>query len=110
MDWTKAKTILIVALLATNLFLILTYGLDRLEPEREKRDALLTILENNQIALEGEIPGTPGKIPLLYVEYSGITREILQEQIRKKSYRTPAGKTGEEEIVKAGENIIRDMG
>ena len=48
MDWTKAKTILIVALLATNLFLILTYGLDRLEPEREKRDALLTILENNK--------------------------------------------------------------
>jgi len=110
MDWTKAKTILIVALLATNLFLILTYGLDRLEPEREKRDALLTILENNQITLEGEIPETPGKIPLLYVEYSGITREILQKQIREKSYRTPAGNTGEEELVKAGENFLRDMG
>lgn len=110
MDWTKAKTILIVALLATNLFLILTYGLDWMEPEGEKRDALLTILENNQITLEGEIPETPGKIPLLYVKYSGITRESLQEQIRKKSYRTPAGNTGEEELAEAGENFLRDMG
>ena len=110
MDWTKAKTILIVALLATNLFLIITYGLERLEPEGEKRDALLTILENNQITMEGELPETPGKIPLLYVEYSGITKEILQGRIRYKNYRVPAGSREEEDLRMVSEVFLQENG
>lgn len=40
MDWTKAKTILIVALIVTNLVLIATYSFEKSRYEEDEKESL----------------------------------------------------------------------
>lgn len=40
MDWTKAKTILIIALLITNIFLLVTYTLSNSDNETSEEELL----------------------------------------------------------------------
>lgn len=57
MDWTKAKTILIVALLLTNIFLIFTYASANKSEEVAIQEAeLIALLESKDIWVETEIP------------------------------------------------------
>jgi len=68
MDWAKAKTILIIALLATNLFLIASMGLGD-NPKSSNEEALLRILEERNIYVEGDIPEYRDSLPILRGEY-----------------------------------------
>lgn len=69
MDWAKAKTILIVALLVTNIFLVATYGTMGVknEPQALDEGALIEILEQRGIFLETKIPKQPKSMDVLAV-------------------------------------------
>lgn len=84
MDWTKSKTILIVALLITNLFLVATYQLfpgetagdeDLLETET------IALLEAKNIFIKGELPSKHSNMPVLTVNYDRLDPNLLEELI-----------------------------
>jgi hypothetical protein len=67
MDWTKAKNILIVALLVTNLVLLGVYILR--EAQSDGDDATLRrILTEYNVFLETELPRQPDSMAVLYVQ------------------------------------------
>lgn len=87
MDWTRAKTILIIALLLTNCLLgglyYQQYMKNNAVYESEVRDTL-EFLENHRIYLDTEIPEKIRKMPVLTVRYEDTdwdkVQEVLAEQ------------------------------
>ena len=75
MDWPKAKNILIVALLATNLFLLwsifFSHRSDVADVDLKEQTA--AVLQENGISLYCEIPTGPEKIAVLSVFYDDNT-------------------------------------
>jgi hypothetical protein len=67
MDWTKAKTIIIAALLVTNVFMLLVY-LTRTVERPDDEEVLREILKSENIFLETELPRRPRPMAMLYVE------------------------------------------
>ena len=84
MDWTKAKSILIVALILTNLVLIFSYAF-REEDMLQSSDTILadTIdhLESKNIYIRTEIPEKYGRMPVLYVEYDKMDMEQIVKEL-----------------------------
>lgn len=84
MDWTKSKTILIVALLVTNLFLLTTY---RFSGDRSSADAAqlesetIALLEEQNIFIKGELPERHSDMPVLTVTYSRLDETFLSEKL-----------------------------
>jgi len=70
MDWSKAKTILIVALLATNIFLVATYGTMGVKDDPVVMDqgTLIALLVQRGVYLETEIPKRPKSMEVVPVE------------------------------------------
>jgi hypothetical protein len=84
MDWTKAKTILIVALLATNIILIAVYG--HLAPasnttDQELETETIALLADKGIYIKGSLPLKHNNMPVLSVEYDRLDPNLLQEQL-----------------------------
>lgn len=81
MDWTKAKSILIVALIVTNLVLIATYFLqnNRLRnDEKEMQAVTIKLLEEKNIFLETKIPEGHHRMPKLTVQYEKGNEDVIQ--------------------------------
>ena len=75
MNWSKAKTILIAALIITDLILILTYGNFSFKDEEFKdHEALAEFLAQKSIYVEaGVIPALHKDMPVLYVQKEGLS-------------------------------------
>ena len=74
MDFSKAKTILIIALIITDLFLIFTYGIDRDDSTELKNEAaLISILRSNEIFVDADIPDAHDEMAVLSVEHKDIS-------------------------------------
>ena len=80
MDWAKAKTIIIIALLLTNLFLIVTYGEFGVKDNPQTFDgpALIELLEERGVVVEAAIPEKPKDMELLSVEVIHPSQEDIQ--------------------------------
>ena len=78
MDWTKAKTILIIALIATNVFLIYSL-LDRHSDRGEmtNEDVILQLMEQRNIELEVDIPRLHPSLRIIQGEYLSVDREEI---------------------------------
>ncbi len=88
MDWTKAKSILIVALLITNLFLLATYTVvkaDNGPTEEELHAETIALLEQKQIYVKGSLPTQHEKMPVLMVEYDRPDPEILRQRLEEQT-------------------------
>ncbi|NLT48934.1 MAG: hypothetical protein GXX92_11050 [Clostridiales bacterium] len=84
MDWTKAKAILIVALLITNLFLLATYTVVKADDgptDEELQAETLALLEQKQIYIKGSLPTQHDKMPVLMVEYDRLDQEVLRQKL-----------------------------
>ena len=76
MDWTKAKTILIVALLLANAFLIFTCAsANKSEQIAINEEELIVLLENKNIFIETEIPHEA--LTIMHTEFSKEEIEAL---------------------------------
>lgn len=87
MDWTKAKTILILALVATNLFLLSAYFL-RAQEALEKGDHLeeetIALLQAKNIYLKEEsLPVRPEKLPALAVRFVFMDQKLYETERRR---------------------------
>ena len=84
MDWTKAKNIIIAALLITNLILIGSLVGKHLYNEEIQRVEIadtISVMESRNIYFEAKLPEKPGNHPILYVEYDTIDPEKINESI-----------------------------
>lgn len=109
MDWTRAKTILIAALLMTNLFLIFMYVSDDGNDEiKIDRADVVTLLEEKEIFLETEIPETfpaPEVLTVNHTEFKADEIAALTEAVKA----VPAG-AGEQEYIKSANEFFEYMG
>lgn len=83
MDWTKAKTILIVALILTNSVLLYVFVFQEDKNSEKEATALITYLENKGIFVDTEIPVKSSKMPVLDVEFDKGDEEIINEMLKK---------------------------
>jgi len=73
MDWTKAKTILIVALLATNLFLIYSHQTRHIDVRETGNDEVIAqLMEQRNLELAVEIPKEQPDMHILHGEYLSV--------------------------------------
>lgn len=112
MDWTKAKTILIVALVVTNLVLITTYFFqdNRLkEDEREMQEVTIRLLQDKNIYVETDIPEGRHRMPKLTVRYDKLNENIIEEQLAKQTAGTDNVLT-EEDLISMTTEFIKACG
>ena len=83
MDWSKAKTILIIALMITDLILLMEFYTGRAKSTTEDNDLLLEILGAGNIQIISEIPKKPGKMAVLYVKPEIISAPDLEEKVKE---------------------------
>ncbi|MDD3168139.1 MAG: two-component system regulatory protein YycI [Eubacteriales bacterium] len=98
MDWTKAKTILIVALMITNLVLITAYFFHNnslKEDEREMQEVTIRLLEDKNIYIQTDIPQGNHRMPKLTVRYDKTNENIVEEQLAKQIAQTDTPLTEE---------------
>ncbi|MDX9888251.1 MAG: two-component system regulatory protein YycI [Anaerovoracaceae bacterium] len=78
MDWSKAKTILILALLVTNIFLVATYGTMGVkdDPVTLDQGTLIELLAARGVYLETQIPKHPKSMEVIAVE---VVRSVDEE-------------------------------
>ena len=110
MDWSKAKNIIIVALLLTNMFLIITYGVnvrDRNGAELAQEQETLSLLMKRNIFLNCELPENQGRQPVLTVGYASADEAALQEQLRMQEPLPLSARTQEELIAMAQDFLER---
>ncbi|QZY55150.1 two-component system regulatory protein YycI [Crassaminicella profunda] len=127
MDWGKAKNILIIAFIITNVFLI--YNIEKdlfmesaasMVKEKNIKD-VITILDEKNIKVEAEVPRTILELPLLNVEYETYDQKKLKEKfyvednhkiIKYENYdKKPYMKDlNEKEALREAENFITKYG
>lgn len=94
MDWSKAKNILIVAFIITNIFLIYHIGKDIFYSNdlRLISDEYISDVENHLaeygITIKEEIPKEIFSMPVLVVRYENFDHEATAEQFLGKGYQT----------------------
>lgn len=82
MDWTKAKTILIIALLLTDLLLggmYLYQDMHRKAPIENEIENTLEVLANRSIYVDAEIPERVPKMPVLFVKHSETNTDRVEQ-------------------------------
>jgi hypothetical protein len=108
MDWTKAKNILIAALLVTNLVLLGAYVFRETQRNGADNDATLRrILTEYNVFLETEMPKQPAPMAVLYVqpetEDSASVAKALADQ-------KPVRGTGREAMLNAANAVLESCG
>jgi regulatory protein YycI of two-component signal transduction system YycFG len=112
MDWTKAKTILIIALVVTNLVLIATYLAqnNRLQnDEKEMEEVIVKLLEEKNIFVETEIPGERIKMAKLTVQFDKMDEEAVKAQMAS-TQTLPESERTEENLVAMADAFIEKCG
>lgn len=111
MDWTKAKTILIVALLVTNLVLAGAYLFQnmRFEDEAEMQDGTIKLLAAKNIYLKTEIPEEQPRMPKLTVRFDTINEDDVNELIASQ-VSLPETELSDENLIAITTQFIKDCG
>lgn len=85
MDWTKAKNIIITALIVTNLVLIGSLYVkfnDKQEMEKKELSDTISVLESRNITVNTTLPKDIGNKPLLYIEYDNADQALIDEKLK----------------------------
>ena len=111
MDWTKAKTILIIALLLTNFVLAGAYLLQNVqfEDEAEMQDATIKLLAEKNIFLDTPIPVERPKMPKLTVQFDTI-REDEVNQLLASQLPVPRVELTDEKLISITSEFIESCG
>ncbi len=112
MDWTRAKSILIIALLITNLVIggsIVYQNIVEAEAKKTFLNNTLDILEQKNIHIECEIPDDRVKMPVLSVEYDDLDQTILRGQLSLMEA-LPESSRSEKDIVALANKALEKSG
>ena len=84
MDWSKAKNIIIVVLVLTNLFLILMYGgeyVKKYEDDHSVYEYTMNVLSEHDITVKCDIPDEAERMHSLVVSYGEHDEDAIQQLI-----------------------------
>ncbi|MDR3296592.1 MAG: hypothetical protein LBT26_12345 [Clostridiales Family XIII bacterium] len=109
MDWTKAKTILIVALALTNAFLLGAYLMRGNGRTQVDQDIMRAILTDENIFLETELPKKPGRMAVLYVQPE-ITDPARVGEVLADQRTLPYGERTDEALLAAADAVLAGCG
>ena len=112
MDWTKAKTILIIALVITNLVLICTYLAQNSRfqnDEKEMEEAIVKLLKEKNIFVETEIPREKIKLAKLTVQFDKMDEDAVKAQLASQQA-LPENARSEENLVAMADVFIEKCG
>jgi len=112
MDWTKAKSILIVALIVTNLVLIITYILqnnDFRNDRKEMEDVTIRLLAEKNIFVKTEIPEGKHRMPKLTVQYDKVNEDVIREQLSAQKA-LPDSKQTDEDLISLTSDFLEKCG
>ncbi len=112
MDWTKAKTILIVALIVTNLVLIATYLSQNNRfagDEKEMQDVTVKLLEEKNIFVEADIPEETHRMAKLTVQYDKMDEAVIREQLAAQEP-LPLSEESDKRLMDRAEDFINKCG
>ncbi|WP_027399638.1 two-component system regulatory protein YycI [Anaerovorax odorimutans] len=109
MDLTRAKSILIIALILTNLLLIFSYFNKENNFESFDNAALIEHLKSKNIILQTEIPEKQNRLPVLSVKYDHLNQENLDNAIKNQTQSKKINLT-EEEYIKMADNFLQECG
>lgn len=112
MDWTKAKNILIITLLITNLLLLSFYLVEREKTSRSEEEVLqetLTLLESKNIYVETALPEKHGKMAVLHVEYDHLDPAALKRALAEQTA-LPVSERTEENILSLCKGFLEGLG
>lgn len=111
MDWTKAKTIVIVALLMTNIVFVGSYlfGFGQPDVIEDVEKNTVDLLAQKNIYLETEIPEQSRKMAVLSVKYNKLKYDIETEVMKQQ---TPLLKNNpnKEDYVSISKEFIKTCG
>ncbi|WP_206460164.1 two-component system regulatory protein YycI [Anaerovorax sp. IOR16] len=112
MDWTKAKTILIIALLITNLIFISSYFFSSRQPDFMDNDVTkntVELLSTKNIFIETEIPTKKRTMAVLSVKCNELEKEIKQKALKEQK---PLSKnqTEDEDYISLSKDFIEACG
>lgn len=85
MDWTKAKTILIIALLITNIFLGVIYVAAQIKQgagEKILHRETIELLEKKQIQILTDLPLKHSKMAVLNIRYDRMDEDVLETVLK----------------------------
>ena len=85
MDWNKAKSIIIVALIAANLFLIIMFVVLKAEDTADEtsiQNQTIALLEQKNIHVETAVPIKHNDMPVLNVKYERLDPEFLENKLK----------------------------
>jgi len=112
MDWTKAKSILIVALIVTNIVLVLTYvykdDIFKSTDETVLSDTI-ALLESKNIFIETDIPEKNSRMAVLTVEYDTMDQDLLEELLLNQKAQPMSG-LSDNDIINMAEEFINKCG
>jgi regulatory protein YycI of two-component signal transduction system YycFG len=112
MDWTKAKSILIVALIVTNLVLISTYLFQSnslKDDEKEMQDVTIKLLEEKNIFVQTDIPNDHRRMAKLTVQYDKLNEDTIKNQIAKQEP-LPDEKPTDEALISMTDDFLASCG
>lgn len=112
MDWTKAKSILIAALVVTNLILIITYVFQNSSVknnEEELQSITMKLLAEKNIFIETDIPEDHHRMPKLTVQYDKINEDVINEQLANQAVLGESEQT-DENLVAVTSAFIENCG
>ncbi|MDR0570084.1 MAG: hypothetical protein LBG71_02525 [Clostridiales Family XIII bacterium] len=110
MDWSRAKTILIAALLATNAVLLAALALKAAGPDSPDDGLSLKILAAAHVAIETELPKTPGKMAVLYVEPEPFAPSAIDEALAEQAARPHSGELTNEALRAEADALLERCG
>lgn len=112
MDWTKAKSILIVALIITNLVLIGTYYVQNIRQQNNEKlmeTATIKLLEEQNIFVKTDIPKEHPEMAKLTVQYDTMDQNLVNEQLAKQDTSSGSDLT-DDKLIRMTEAFLKRCG
>jgi len=110
MNWSKAKTILIIAFIITDIFLIIVYFKPAIESETfNDNEALAKFLAQKNIYVDADrLPKARGDVPVLFVHNENADCEEMKSLLKEQRWRADGNE--DEDYKKAAGAFIKETG
>lgn len=113
MDWAKAKTIIIIALVALNVFLVVSFGVFQKPAEvQEEADLLaetMQMMESRDIDMKTELAEEAGPVSIVTVDRITIPEKTIDKLIAKEKALAQDERT-EEKIREKAQAFLEELG
>lgn len=109
MDWSKAKNVMIIALLITNIFLLYTYS-QKYSAKVEMTDSInfSQMLEERGLHLKTKMPEGKSKMPSLTLSYTSPTKQKIKRLLGSEKFNPNDGRK-QNNYAEASDRLMQEL-